>query len=157
MSVVTKYGNIVDATEDVICQQTNCLGVMGSGVALAIRHKYPEVYEAYCDFCKEQKPEDLFGNTFLCDSNDGKIFANLFGQKNFGRTGQFTDYAALKSCMIGLATYAKKNDEENWKSFAFPYGMSCGTGGGDWNIVSQMIEEIFADFDIVYYKYMGEK
>ena len=28
-------GSLLDATEDILCHQVNCQGVMGSGVALA--------------------------------------------------------------------------------------------------------------------------
>ena len=29
--IKTVYGNILDATEDIICHQVNCQGVMGAG------------------------------------------------------------------------------------------------------------------------------
>jgi O-acetyl-ADP-ribose deacetylase (regulator of RNase III) len=32
----TVYGSILDATEDIICHQVNCRGVMGAGVAKAL-------------------------------------------------------------------------------------------------------------------------
>ena len=32
--------NILDATEDIICHQTNCFGIMGSGLAKQIKEKY---------------------------------------------------------------------------------------------------------------------
>lgn len=35
-----------------IAHQVNCRGKMGSGVALAIKQKYPEVYQKYSEACK---------------------------------------------------------------------------------------------------------
>jgi hypothetical protein len=35
-----------------------------------------------------------------------------------------------------------------WKSVAFPYGMSCGLGGGSWNIIYAMICDVFESSDI---------
>ena len=40
-------GNLLDAREIVIAHQVNCQKKMNSGVAKAIREKYPEVYEKY--------------------------------------------------------------------------------------------------------------
>lgn len=34
-----------------ICQQVNCRGVMGAGLALQIRNKWPVVYRRYLGLC----------------------------------------------------------------------------------------------------------
>lgn len=39
--IKTVYGNIFDATEDIICHQVNCQGVMGAGVAKALYQRWP--------------------------------------------------------------------------------------------------------------------
>ena len=41
------------------------------------------------------------------------------------------------------------------KTIAFPWLMSCGLAGGDWNIVKPLIEKTFEDLDIEiqYWKY----
>ena len=40
-------GNILDSGADYICHQVNCQGAMNSGVAKAIRTKWPEAYNEY--------------------------------------------------------------------------------------------------------------
>ena len=40
-------GDITESNCDIICHQVNCRGAMNSGVAKAIREKWPEVYEQY--------------------------------------------------------------------------------------------------------------
>ena len=52
-------GNLLDATEDIIAHQVNCMGVMGSGLAKQIRNKYPEVYANYKDYLKNYKGKIL--------------------------------------------------------------------------------------------------
>ena len=133
---------------EILANQTNCLGRFGSGVALAIKNKYPEVYEGYRNFCKENKHK-LLGSVYICDTNDGKTIANLFGQERYGRVGRYTDYNALNSALYSLANYMK---DCGMQSVAFPYKIGCGTGGGDWNLVSKMIQEHFKDFDVYYCK-----
>lgn len=39
---------------------------------------------------------------------------------------------------------------------AFPYLMSCHRGGGDWNVVSQMIENTFSDFEVEIWRLQTE-
>ena len=43
-------GNLLDSDATVICHQVNCQGKMNSGVAKAIRNKYPRVYEEYVGY-----------------------------------------------------------------------------------------------------------
>jgi len=43
---------------------------------------------------------------------------------------------------------AKKNN----LSIAIPYGIGCGLAGGKWDIVYDIIEEVFNDYDVVIYR-----
>lgn len=133
---------------EILAHQTNCRGVFGSGVALAIKKKYPEVYVGYRNFCKENNGKVL-GCVYICDTNDGKTVANLFGQDGYGRDKRYTDYDALNKALYSLSKWMM---DSGMQSIAFPYKIGCGTGGGDWNLVSKMIENTFKDFDVYYCK-----
>lgn len=37
-------GNLLESDCDIICHQTNTLGIMGGGIALQIKNKYPLLY-----------------------------------------------------------------------------------------------------------------
>lgn len=45
----TREGNVLDLRYGILVHGCNCLGVMGAGVALAIRNKWPGVFDAYQD------------------------------------------------------------------------------------------------------------
>lgn len=47
MAIIYKKGNVLDTTDRYIVHGCNSRKVMGSGVALAIRQKYPKAYEDY--------------------------------------------------------------------------------------------------------------
>ena len=47
MKEINYNGNLLDSSADIIAHQTNCSGSMNSGVAKAIKEKYPRVYEQY--------------------------------------------------------------------------------------------------------------
>ena len=51
--------NIFNCTENISVHQTNCQGVMGHGIALQIKNKYPEVFNAYYHYCKTSIPTHL--------------------------------------------------------------------------------------------------
>ena len=132
--------NIFNCTENIIVHQTNCQGVMGHGIALQIKNKYPEVFNAYYHYCKTNIPTEILGTTLICQANDNKYIANLFGQLNYGE-GLQTDYDKFEKALKEVYNFAKQSS----LSVAIPYKIGCGLANGDWNIVSKIIEEIFKD------------
>lgn len=143
-------GNIFDCTENIIVHQTNCQGVMGSGIAKQVKERYPEVFNAYYHYCKTQELKDIFGTALICQVSDYKYIANVFGQNTFGQ-GLQTDYDMLKNALKEVHDFAKENN----LSVAIPYKIGCGLGGGDWNTVYDIITEIFFD-DVPYEIYRLE-
>ena len=56
MSNITfKKGNIFSSDKQTVVNTINCVGVMGKGVALGFRLRYPEMYEKYKEFCKNKQ------------------------------------------------------------------------------------------------------
>ena len=135
--------DIFESGADVILHQVNCQGVMGSGVAKQVKEKYPNIYESYQLMCdRNTNRANLLGLAQCVPIEHGKFIVNLFAQENFGYDGTcYTDYDALKMCLIGVRDYPMFDD----KTIAIPYLMGCHRGGGDWNIVYKMIEDIFAN------------
>lgn len=136
---------------DVICQQVNCKNVMGAGLAKAIYTKWPIVKRLYHEFCSEfDSPYDLLGKVQIIRQPEIPFdIANIFGQLNFGRKPvRYTDYNAL---IAAFAEIHSKYGEDN--IIAFPYGIGCGLGGGDWDTVLSIIKECFYDRTIrIYHK-----
>jgi len=113
----------------VLCHQTNCRKTMGTGIAKAIRDKWPKVYHEYCEF-----PPRL-GNVQFVNISDGLWVANCFGQDHYGRDRRYTNYEAIASCMTKLG-------EIKSNQVYIPYLMGCSNAGGSWDIVSSIIEEL---------------
>lgn len=136
--------DIFKSGADVICHQVNCQGVMGSGIAKQVREKYPWVYAHYKQLCKtyQSKKESLLGMAQGTYINEDTKIINLYAQLNYGYDGKcYTDYDALRKALTHVACWYNKN------IIAIPYLMGCHRGGGDWNTVYKMIEEVFADSD----------
>lgn len=134
-------GNILDATEDIICHQVNCQNVMNSGLAKLIKEKYEVVEEAYRYICDQHTPKQLLGRAQIVKCDDGKYVANIFGQLKYGRDKQYTDYKAFSDGLSSVFTSTTTGGYKG-KTIAIPYGIGCGLGGGDWNTVYQLIEAI---------------
>ncbi|MEC4565454.1 macro domain-containing protein [Paenibacillus sp. CMAA1739] len=142
-------GNLLDAIEDIIGHQTNTKGVWGSGVAKAIKDKYPNTYPAYRDLCHEYG-DKLLGSCWTIKANDNKFIANLFGQTNYGRDKNkvYTYYDALKLSLEILNTRA----ERFGYSVALPYNIGCGLANGDWDIVYEIIDTVFSNYKVTLYR-----
>lgn len=149
--IKTIYGNILDATEDIICHQVNCQGVMETGVAKALYQRWPVVKNEYQWFCRTESlgnPRNLLGKLQMVEVEPGKYVANVFGQFDHGRnpSKKYTDYVALTNVFnIIRNKYAEK-------SLAFPFGFGCELVNGDWAIILQMIETYFKDMNVTIYQ-----
>jgi len=141
--------DIFNCVEDIIVHQTNCMGVMGSGIAKQVKEKYPDVFKGYYQYCKTSTVEEILGTALICECSDGHYIANAFGQANYGKDKQHTDYEALKHALIEIKDFAVEKN----LSVAIPEKIGCGLGGGDWDIVFPMIQEIFDGIPCKLYSY----
>lgn len=146
------YGDLMQATEDIIVHQVNCKGVMGSGVAKQIKANFPEVFNEYRGHAHSHDSDELLGTTqFVFSPSKNKIIANVFGQDSFGASRRRTFESALIWGLIKVKEFA----EDNNMSVAMPYNIGCALGGGDWNTVYEGIQAVFSDFDrdVVLYQF----
>lgn len=137
-------GNLFDTDADIICHQCNCQGVMGTGVAAEVKSRYPHVFADY----RKDYEDGKLSLGYVCFSNatDTTVIANMCGQDKYGYDGsKYTNYDKLQMCFDEVVKYAYKY---NCQKIAFPYLMSCHRGGGDWNIVYEMIKNTFEDFEV---------
>lgn len=139
------HGDLLNSKENIIVHQVNCLGVMGAGVALAIKRKYPVVYDRYMVACNMMSPEDLLGKIQMIKVDENKYVCNMFSQLKYGKGTKHTDYEAMNICFDKIYRYAKLNN----LTVAIPYNIGCGLGGGKWPIVLNIISKRFKDNSIV--------
>lgn len=151
-TIVNKDGDLLNSSASFILHQVNCQGAMNSGVAKAIRTKWPAVYDNYKKICDIHDKEELLGITLPVtverDENGKptKTVLNLFSQHNYGYDGKrYTSYDALAACLERIASKCK---ESGIRSIALPYKMSCVRGGASWDVVMALINDAFKDLDI---------
>jgi ribosome-binding factor A len=89
-------GDVTAPIRGIIGHGVNCQGVMGSGVAWAIRNKFPKAYEEYKTLCDNTVDKrDLLGTVQLVQITDDLYIANMFTQFTFGGDGK--KYASLQA------------------------------------------------------------
>ena len=151
---MVKYvkGNLLDSDCDYICHQVNCQGVMRSGIAKQIRERWPWVftsYQNYCDRCKSRNGSPLgniWGVSIDRVNQNSQWVVNMFSQDNYGYNGsRFTSYDAFARCLEAMRVRLPKD-----KTIGFPKNIGCGLGGGNWKVISALIEEILGETHDVY-------
>jgi len=136
----------------------NAQGVMGSGVAKAIRDTYPEAFWQYKER-HERSPLKL-GEIIMVDCGR-HVIMNGITQEFYGKDGKrYVDYDAVKSVIIEadklISIYRRKKimeetgndvaakmDErhpDTLPELALP-AIGAGLGGGDWAVIAQIVEE----------------
>lgn len=156
MAEIIYFNNssLTESTATLICHQVNCLGKMGSGVAKSIKDKWPIVYDKYIEYYNESQraPGPPLGCCQLVSlmdyyHNSNQYVVNMFAQFKYGYDGErYTNYEAFYKCLERIKEIIIKSPDV--KSIAFPYKIGCDRGGGNWNIIRTMIEEVFKDVNI---------
>lgn len=148
-------GNLLDSDCDYICHQVNCQGVMGSGIARQIRERWPRVYESYKHYVDyhNKRGEGLLGNILISNISQPTRVINMFSQDMYGYDGnRYTSYDAFAHCLSKIDLHVA-----NGRSIGFPKNIGCGLGGGNWKVISALIEEILGPtHDVYIYEYEPE-
>ena len=134
---------------------------MNSGVAKAIREKWPIVFEKYQKayiFAEDCSINDkklttiatyLLGESQFVKINDNQQVVNMFAQNGYGYDGRrYTSYDAFWSCLGKIKNIAPKGSK-----IAFPYNIGCCRGGANWEVIYSMIVAVLnEDYDIYFYR-----
>lgn len=146
MEIKNIEGNLLDSDAELILHQVNCQGKMNSGVAKAIREKWPIVFEEYTKLFYKDFFVVKLGICQPVSVNDTQKVINMFSQDNYGYDGKmYTSYDAINTCLGKVKDYCVKN---GYKRIALPYKMCCCRGGANWDVIMAMIKANFEDSNI---------
>lgn len=154
-------GNILDAEEQYIAHQCNCLTQRSAGTAKAIFDKFP-----YSNTYKDRVVPDIMGTIkILGNGLDQRYVINMFAQYYPGKSKYpDSELDGIKireknfyKCLLRIAKLP------DLKSIAFPWRIGCNLGGGDWehylgNIVN-FAEYVKLTYDtkVIIYKRDGDE
>jgi len=146
--MIYKEQNILKVESGIICQQVNCMGVMGAGLALQLKQKFPQIFREYIEAYKDGKL--TLGTVVLTIIDAGKplFVANMCAQYLYGRRGCYTNYSAFEECLrhvVKFRNFRQAYLDELDTPIYIPYKIGCGLAGGDWSEISKLIEKVIPD------------
>lgn len=134
--------NIFNLNTEAVINTVNCVGVMGKGLALQFKQKFPENFKVYKKKCING--EINIGKMFIFNNgliNKPKFIINFPTKKHWREKSQ------LAYIEKGLQDLKKVIIDYKIKSISIP-PLGCGLGGLKWKDVKNLIIESLSDLDI---------
>jgi O-acetyl-ADP-ribose deacetylase (regulator of RNase III) len=145
MSVNILTGNIFTSKLQTLVNTVNCVGVMGAGIALECRLRYPEMFDSYVRLCDERKVE--IGLLWVYRSPDRWIL-------NFPTKMHWKYPSKPEYLHLGLEKFVATYRDRGIESIAFPL-LGADRGGISQEIsLDIMISHLDkVDLEVEIYKY----
>ena len=130
--VKIEHGNIFYSEAQTLVNTINCVGVMGKGLALEFKNRYPAMFDKYKSFCDKGvfKP----GVLWIYKAEDGKWVLN-FPTKIDWRNPSKVEYIEE-----GLKKFVEIWKDKGITSIAFPL-LGCHNGGLDADEIIPIMEK----------------
>jgi O-acetyl-ADP-ribose deacetylase (regulator of RNase III)/uncharacterized protein YwgA len=119
-------GDIFESRAQTLVNTVNCVGVMGKGVALGFKKRFPEMFEDYVAQC--QRGEVKLGKPYLFKRRTTPWVLN-FPTKDHWRS-----VARIQDIVHGLEFLETHHRSWGIESIAVP-PLGCGEGGLEWTVV----------------------
>ncbi len=136
-------GNLLEADVEAVVNTVNTVGVMGKGIALMFKERFPENFEAYRDACMAGKV--VTGELFITRSPE------LEGPRwivNFPTKEHWRSPTKMEWVERGLVKLREFIVAQGIHSIALP-PLGCGNGGLLWSDVRPRIESALEDLEEV--------
>lgn len=130
-------GDLLQTEVKHIVHGCNSHGVMGSGVAKAIRDMHPKAYQDYNDTYNSYGLE--LGDIIVSVQENERVIHNAVTQKDYGR-----DSSRVYVSYWAIAETFRKINQWGIREIAMPK-IGAGLANGDWNIISAIIENTLVD------------
>ena len=147
--------DLTTTTRGIVVHGVNCQGRMGTGIAKAIRNRWPSVYKAYMSFCEkhQRNKAGMLGFVLYVNTDEGlrlvgleHYVANVFTQLYYGRDG--AKYASPAAIEQGLSTVVSMAEMRGLPVYMPKIG--CNLGGLDWETeVKPIVEKIGEEYPSV--------
>jgi O-acetyl-ADP-ribose deacetylase (regulator of RNase III)/uncharacterized protein YwgA len=137
--VTTVQGDLFDSQAQTLVNTVNCVGVMGKGVAVEFRKRFPDMYEDYVQRCEAGKL--MLGRPYL--------FRRVVPPwiLNFPTKGHWRAVSRLGDIVKGLDYLEQHYREWGITSLAVP-PLGSGQGQLEWRVVGPTLYRHLSHLDI---------
>jgi len=133
-------GNIFTTKCQTLVNTVNCVGIMGAGIALEFRFRYPEMFEKYVVLCKENNME--IGKLWIYNiPNSGRKVLNFPTKKHWKYPSK------IEYLEKGLQKFVDTYEVRNITSIAFPL-LGAQNGGINPDVSKEVMEKYLSKCDI---------
>lgn len=132
MVKIERGKTIFESSAQTLVNTINCVGVMGKGLALEFKNRYPAMFDKYKSFCDKGvfKP----GVLWIYKAEDGKWVLN------FPTKVDWKNPSELSYIEDGLKKFVEIWKEKGITSVAFPL-LGCNNGGLDPDVVIPLMKK----------------
>ena len=132
-------GNMFESKMTTLVNTVNCVGVMGKGIAQAVKKMYPQMFEDYVRRCRSNQ----------VNLGEPYHYSDLTGVSivNFPTKGHWKSTTRVSDVRTGLKFFVDHVREWGIESVAFP-PLGCGNGGLEWKQVGPLMYSSLKDLDI---------
>ena len=135
---IISNGDMFNSKCEALVNPVNTKGVMGKGLALAFKNKYPAHFENYKRAC--QNGEMTTEEVLAYQEINGPMIICLATKDDW------RDSSKIEYVSAGLDNLVKQIETLGIRSVAIPK-LGCGLGGLDWNKVRPLIVEKMSSLD----------
>lgn len=147
MAIKHIKGNIFSSKCQTLVNTVNCMGVMGKGIALVHKLRYPEMYLEYREHCKNKLIK--IGSLWLYTKKENAPWILSFPTKFHWKYPSKIEWIEQ-----GLQKFVETYDKKGINSIAFPL-LGTHNGSLETNVVNELMERYLSkcSIDIEIYDY----
>ena len=137
MPITYHKGDLFESGADILVNPVNCVGVMGTGLALQFKKRFPRMFRDYKELCAS-RALTLSNVSLVSDSSkSGPVKIFLFPTKGHWRDSSSLD--RIEDSLMVLRYHLRSRHNRGY-SIAIPQ-IGCGLGGLKWTEVRPLIEK----------------
>ena len=127
--ITLKSGDLFQSGAMALVNPVNCVGVMGKGLALEFKKRFPEAFLAYKNACAQKTVR--IGKVFTWVERETLLI-------HFPTKNHWKDPSKIEYIQSGLPLLEFAIEWNSVRSIAIP-GLGCGLGGLPWGDVKEII------------------
>jgi len=137
--VVPKVGDMFKSGAQTLVNTVNCVGIMGKGIALEFKNRFPEMHADYVERCEAGRVK--LGEPYLFKGEKLPWILNFPTKDHWRSVSRLSDIAS------GLEYLLARYKDWGITSLAVP-PLGCGQGQLDWNVVGPTLFQYLDRMDI---------
>lgn len=156
MTIKIIEGDLFESKAEVFVNAVNCDGIMGKGIALQFKQRYPRMFEWYWEVCRGG---DLFPGQMIPWPTAEKQPSYIF---NIATKNHWRNQSRWQWIDEGICDSLEVMYKMDLRTIAMP-ALGCGEGGLDWDVIHKAILDSFSykvmnsGIEIHLYKPLGRR